>query len=156
LFCKTNKILNADLVSSVMRYLQVKDTKHDGFSKVVIAAHSPRSDLKALQRLGVDLFGSVAIEAVIDTHAMSKFVFGSRPTTEGPLTRHWGLGAMLTELQCAHDPEQLHNAANDAMHTLQLALKLLNKYTSTQQKLPLRPAEIANFERLIAILTPEL
>lgn len=93
---------------------------------MVIVGHSTKSDLKILQRLGVDIYVIVPVLAILETYLMARNLLGANAIFlkgTAPMTR-FNLGALLAELKCLYEKLDLHNAGNDATFTLHAMLML--------------------------------
>lgn len=158
-FVETFLVSQLDLAATVTKYLCIKDTKSpDSHSlrNIVIVGHSPQSDLKVLQRLGVDVCKILPLRAVIDTYSIAQNFMGANSDLlkeSAPMTR-FTLGDLLEALKCPFGRYDLHNAGNDATFTLHALLLLAIK--SSESRDMISSEERVSLERLRALVQAEV
>jgi len=152
-FAETFFVSQIDLPTTITTCLQIQDDiscNPHTLRNIVIIGHSIKSDLKILQRLGVDVYDTALVLAILDTDHIARKLLG--PHSPTPMTC-FKLGALLTELKCLYESSDLHNAGNDATYTLHALLMLVIR-SSESRELGLMQRE--NLERLWAVARMEL
>jgi hypothetical protein len=78
IFAETFFVAQKDLPATITNCLRIKDNSSldcRALRNIVIVGHSPKSDLKILQRLGVNIYEVAPILALLDTHLMARNLF---------------------------------------------------------------------------------
>jgi hypothetical protein len=112
-----------------------------------------KRDLRIFQRLGIDVLEIAPLVIILDTHNMARDVLGpssTRLSGRAPISSYI-LGALLTEIGCRHDENELHNAGNDATYSLFALIALAIR--SSQARV-LQEHKLAKLEHLIRITAP--
>jgi hypothetical protein len=152
-FAETVFVSQTDLSTTITQSLRIQDdTSPDpcALRNIVILGHSTKSDLKILQRLGVNVYDVAPVLAILDTDLIARNLLGANSST--PIAS-FKLSAVLTELKCPYESSDLHNAGNDATFTLHAMLMLVIK-SSENREMGLVQRE--NLERLRAVAQMEL
>jgi hypothetical protein len=155
-FTETLFISQADLPATIAKCFCIKDDSSPNscaLRNIVIVGHSPKGDLKILQRLGVNVYEIAPILAILDTHLMARNLFKANSIFQKDTTPSFNLGALLVELKCPYENSDLHNAGNDATFTLH-AMLMLTIRSSKNREMSLIEKE--NLERLQALVQIEL
>jgi hypothetical protein len=119
-FSETLFVSQTDLPTNTTKSLCIQDNSSPDSSalrNIVIVEQLAKTDLKILQRLGVNVFEVALILAILDTNLIAQNLLGAS----------FKLGALLTELKCPYNSSDLHNAGNDATFTLHAMLMLAIK-----------------------------
>lgn len=157
-FAETFFTEQRDLPTIISKCLCIQDESSPGFRafrNIVIVGHSIKSDLKILQRLGIDVYGIAPVVAILDTYRMIRNLFKTDSvflSSTAPMTS-FTLGALLTELKCPYERSDLHNAGNDATFTLHAMLMLAIKSAESRE---IGFIERKNLELLKALAHVEL
>jgi hypothetical protein len=152
-FAETVFVSQTDLSTTITKSLRIHDdTSPDSraLRNIVIIGHSTKTDLKILQRLGVNVYEVAPVLAILDTDLVARNLLGANSST--PMTS-FKLSAVLAELKCPYESSDLHNAGNDATFTLHAMLMLVIK-SSESREMGLIQRE--NLERLRAVAQMEL
>jgi hypothetical protein len=157
-FAETFCISQEDLPRTIAKCLCIQDDSSPDPSvlrNIVIVGHSIKSDLKILQRLGVNVYEIVRVLAILDTHLMARNMFKANSIflNGAPPITSFNLGALLAELKCPHETSDLHNAGNDATFTLHAMVMLAIKSSESRE---MNLAERENLKRLLAFAQVEL
>jgi hypothetical protein len=134
----------ADLPTTITESLRIKDdTSPDPrtLRNIVIIGHSVKTDLKVLQRLGVNVHEVAPVLAILDTDLVARNLLGAKSSP--PLTS-FRLSAILTYLKCPYELSELHNAGNDATFTLHPIFMLVIKSSESRE---IGPVQRENLER---------
>ena len=157
-FAETLFIEQRDLSTAVSKCLCIQDESSpssSAFQNIVIVGHSIKTDLKILQRLGIDVYGIAPVVAILDTYHMIRNLFKTDSmflSSTAPMTS-FTLGDLLAELKCPYEKSDLHNAGNDATFTLHAMLMLSIKSAESRE---IGSIERENLERLKALAQVEL
>lgn len=146
MFAETLFVSQADLSTTITKFLRIRDNSSPdsrALWNIVIVGQSTKTDLKILQRLGIDVFETVSVLAILDTHLVARNLLGFS----------FKLGAFLTELNCPYNRSDLRNAGNDATFMLQAMLMLAIKISESRE---LSFVQRQNLERLRAVAQMEL
>jgi hypothetical protein len=152
-FAETFLVSQTDLSTTVTRCLRIQDdTSPDSraLRNIVIIGHSIKTDLKILQRLGINVYEVAPVLAILDTHLVARNLLGANSST--PMTS-FKLRALLAELKCPYESSDLHNAGNDATFTLHGMLMLVIKSSESRE---MGLVQRGNLERLRAVAQMEL
>ncbi|KIM96022.1 hypothetical protein OIDMADRAFT_59109 [Oidiodendron maius Zn] len=157
-FAETLFTEQRDLPTTISKCLCIQDESSPGsraFRNIVIVGHSIKSDLKILQRLGIDVYRIAPVVAILDTYHMIQNLFKANSiflNSTAPMAS-FTLSALLAELKCPYKRSDLHNAGNDATFTLHAMLMLAIKSAESRE---IGPIERENLERLKALTQVEL
>jgi hypothetical protein len=157
-FAETLFVSQTDLPTTITKCLCIQDNSSPdshALRNIVIVGHSTKTDLKILQRLGVNIYDIVPVLAILDTHLIARNLLGANSIFlkgTAPMTS-FNLGALLAELKCPYENSDLHNAGNDATFTLNAMLMLAIKSSESRE---MGSVERENLERLRAMTQVEL
>ena len=135
-FAETVFVSQTDVPTTITEPLRIQDdTSPDPrtLRKIVIIGHSTKTDLKILQRLGINVKEVAPVLPILDTDPAARNLFGASST---PMAS-FKLCALLTHLKCPYQALDLYNAGNDATFTLHAMLMLVIK-SSESRELDLR------------------
>lgn len=154
-FAETVFVAQKDLASTIIKSLRIRDdtsSNSEALRNIVIIGHSIKSDLKILQRLGINVYDVAPVVAILDTDLMARSLFGDNSDFATRMT-NFTLSALLTKLKCPYESEDLHNGGNDATFTLHAMLMLIIK-SSESREMGVEQRE--NLERLRVVTRTEL
>lgn len=105
-------ISQADLHVTIAECFCIKDDSSPNscaLRNIVIVDRSPKSDLKILQRLGVNVYEIAPIFAILDMHLIARNLFKANSIFQKDTAPRFNLGALFVELKCPHENSDLHN-----------------------------------------------
>ena len=81
-FAETAFVTQTDLANTIIASLRVEDDTNPGaLRNIVIIGQSIKTDLKILQRPGVNVYGAVPVLAISDTHLIARNLLGANSST---------------------------------------------------------------------------
>jgi hypothetical protein len=117
-FGSTEIVESKHVKNAVTKELMIKDERHEHrFRKIVLVGHNLQADLGYLQNINIIPETTGNIIDHIDTQRMWHALMKGQGNSRNP-----GLSNLLLWSKVKH--HGMHNAGNDAMYTLQLALRL--------------------------------
>jgi hypothetical protein len=152
-FAETLFVSQTDLSTIITKSLRIQDDSSPdspALRNIVIVGHSTKSDLRILQRLGVNVYKVAPVLAILDTCLIARNILGANSTT--PMT-NFKLCTLLAELECPYEASDLHNAGNDATFTLHAMLMLAIRSSESRE---MDSVQRENFENLRAVAQTEL
>ena len=157
-FATTCYVEEEDLVATITSCLEslnnnaISDENSASPRKIVLVGHSPERDLDILQQLGVEFGCTASVVVVLDTHYLSKQVLGpSSPLVikgQCAALSKYALSDVLTELGCAYDWNDLHNAGNDATYTLHALVKLAIRWAEGKELIPEQSVQVERLRKI--------